>query len=50
MRCACSAEFRSGARVPDHPRSLFEGWAGAACLWADLLRPDRATFPVYELS
>lgn len=45
----CSEEFREGARTPDHPHSLLEGWAAAACLWADLLQPDRAGFPFFEL-
>lgn len=44
-----SLEFEGGARTPDHPRSLFEGWAAACCLWADLLQPDTAGFPLFEL-
>eukprot|EP00887_Chlorella_sp_A99_P007482 scaffold2.g7482.t1 len=44
-----SDEFRRGVRTPDHPHSLFEGWGGAACLWADLLEPERAAFPWFEL-
>ncbi|KAI5065846.1 hypothetical protein GOP47_0018470 [Adiantum capillus-veneris] len=33
----------------DHPFSLFEGSAGIACLWLDILRPEYARFPGYEL-
>ena len=44
-----SEEFKRGARTPDHPRSLFEGQAAAACLYADLLRPSGAAFPLFEL-
>ena len=32
--------FREAARTPDRPFSLFEGEAGAACLFADLLQPQ----------
>ena len=44
-----SEEFLKEARVPDHPASLYEGWAGAACLYADLMEPDYAAFPLFEL-
>lgn len=30
-----------GRAQPQHPFSLLDGLAGAACLYADLLRPDR---------
>lgn len=33
----------------DHPLSLFEGSAGLACLWFDMIRPEDARFPAYEL-
>jgi hypothetical protein len=44
-------KFRSEADLPDHPRSLFEGYAGAACLLADLLgdEPSLARFPFFEV-
>jgi hypothetical protein len=42
-------EFRHGARVPDAPHSLFEGWAAACCLYADLLRPEEARFPLFDV-
>ena len=48
-----SEEFLREARVPDHPLSLFEGWAAAACLFADLLREvdvrHHGGFPFYTL-
>lgn len=40
-------EFSDGAHTPDHPYSLYEGWAGAVCLYADLLNPKGAGFPVF---
>lgn len=43
-----SDAFLHGARTPDHPFSLFEGWAAAICLYADLLQPDHAAFPLFE--
>ncbi|CAM6092150.1 unnamed protein product [Calypogeia fissa] len=33
----------------DHPHSLFEGLAGTACLWLDATKPDKSTFPGYEV-
>ena len=44
-------EFKAHAQTPDHPRSLFEGSAGAACLLADLLAdsPVAARFPLFEI-
>lgn len=42
-----SDEFARGSRTPDRPLSLFEGWAAAACLFADLLHPETACFPLY---
>lgn len=49
-----SSEFKTGANVPDHPLSLFEGWAAAACLFADLLREEEdlrcnGGFPLFSL-
>jgi len=40
-----SEEFRTGARIPDCPFSLYEGWAGTACYLADLIQPQKAAFP-----
>ncbi|KAL8476225.1 hypothetical protein ACS0TY_028764 [Phlomoides rotata] len=33
----------------EHVYSLFEGLAGAACLWFDLLAPQESRFPGYEV-
>uniref|UniRef100_A0A2N9ETN2 LanC-like protein GCL1 n=1 Tax=Fagus sylvatica TaxID=28930 RepID=A0A2N9ETN2_FAGSY len=33
----------------DHAYSLFQGLAGTACLWFDLLAPENSRFPGYEL-
>ncbi|KAF9678897.1 hypothetical protein SADUNF_Sadunf07G0083900 [Salix dunnii] len=33
----------------DHAYSLFQGLAGTACLWFDLLKPESSRFPGYEL-
>lgn len=33
----------------DHSCSLFQGLAGTACLWFDLLAPQNSRFPGYEL-
>lgn len=39
-------EFSKGARTPDSPYSLFEGLAGAICLYADLADDAKqAEFP-----
>ncbi|XVF17299.1 hypothetical protein REPUB_Repub10bG0107800 [Reevesia pubescens] len=37
------------ARGADHAYSLFQGLAGTACLWFDLLAPRNSKFPGYEL-
>ena len=44
-----SKEFLAEAREPDHPNSLFEGAAAAVCLYADLIEPKRACFPLFDL-
>ncbi len=44
-----SKEFLEEARVPDHPHSFFEGAAAAACLYADLMEPANACFPLLDL-
>ncbi|XP_059640379.1 lanC-like protein GCL1 [Cornus florida] len=36
-------------READQDYSLFQGLAGTACLWFDLLAPERSRFPGYEL-
>ncbi|KAK6923364.1 Lanthionine synthetase C-like [Dillenia turbinata] len=37
------------ARGSDHAYSLFQGLAGTACLWFNLLAPENSRFPGYEL-
>ena len=44
-----SEEFRKGSRTPDCPYSLYEGIAGTACFLIDLLDPDKASFPFFEV-
>ncbi|OMO73066.1 Lanthionine synthetase C-like protein [Corchorus olitorius] len=39
----------SHARGVDHAYSLFQGLAGTACLWFDLVEPQSSKFPGYEL-
>lgn len=41
-------EFKE-ARTPDSPYSLYEGWAGTACFLADLLQPEQAEFPFFNV-
>lgn len=41
--------FRSGARQPDRPYSMYEGIAGTICFLCDLLEPEKATFPFMEI-
>ncbi|XP_023238201.1 lanC-like protein 3 [Centruroides sculpturatus] len=41
-------EFKS-ARTPDSPYSLYEGFAGTACYLADLLQPEKAEFPFFNV-
>lgn len=42
-------EFKSQARTPDRPFSLYEGIAGAACYLADLTQPEEAYFPFFNI-
>ncbi|XP_061193609.1 lanC-like protein 3 isoform X1 [Saccostrea echinata] len=42
-------EFQRGARVPDTPFSLYEGYAGTVCFLADLIHPDKAEFPFFNV-
>ena len=41
--------FQRGARRPDCPFSLYEGTAGTLCFLTDLLNPDRAEFPFFDV-
>ncbi|OWF40181.1 LanC-like protein 3 [Mizuhopecten yessoensis] len=42
-------EFQKGASVPDTPFSLYEGWAGTVLFLVDLLQPDKAEFPLFNV-
>ncbi|XP_069125647.1 lanC-like protein 3 [Argopecten irradians] len=42
-------EFKKRARVPDTPYSLYEGWAGTVLFFVDLLQPDQAEFPLFNV-
>ena len=44
-----SEEFQRGARNPDSPLSLYEGWSGTVCFLIDLLEPMKAAFPLSEV-
>ena len=49
-QCLTNADLRRRSRTPDHPLSLFEGDAGAACFLRDLREdPLRAEFPLFEI-
>lgn len=41
--------FGRRARRPDCPFSLFEGIAGTVCFLADLLHPEKAAFPFFDV-
>ena len=41
--------FSRWAKRPDCPYSLYEGLAGTTCFAADLLRPEKAKFPFFEV-
>lgn len=43
-----SQEFQQ-ARIPDSPYSLYEGWAGTVCFLADLLQPQKAEYPFFDV-
>jgi len=42
-------EFQKEARTPDCPYSLYEGLAGTVCFYTDLLQPDKAAFPFFDV-
>ena len=42
-------QFLSEASTPDCPWSLYEGLAGTLCFVADLLQPDKAHFPFFDI-
>jgi hypothetical protein len=41
--------FRTEARTPDRPFSLYEGYAGTVCYLIDLVQPDKAAFPFFDI-
>jgi hypothetical protein len=41
--------FKTQARSPDCPFSLYEGLAGTVCYLADLLHPNQAVFPFFDI-
>ena len=41
--------FQQNAKTPDSPYSLYEGWAGTVCYLADLLQPQKAEFPLFDV-
>ncbi len=43
-------QFQAQARRPDNPYSLYEGWAGTVCYLMDLLQPEMAEFPFFNLN
>ncbi|KAH6822593.1 GCR2-like 1 [Perilla frutescens var. hirtella] len=43
------ARTGEGSGGAEHAYSLFQGLAGAACLWFDLLEPQNSRFPGYEI-
>ncbi|XP_070568983.1 lanC-like protein 3 [Ptychodera flava] len=42
-------EFQKSSRRPDCPYSLYEGLAGTLCFLGDLLQPEKASFPFFEV-
>lgn len=42
-------EFQHGARTPDSPFSLYEGWAGSVLFLLDLLQPENTEFPFFSV-
>ena len=48
-RFLTTEEFIHGARTPDSPHSLYEGLAGTVCYLLDVLKPDQAEFPFFDV-
>ncbi|KAI5706251.1 hypothetical protein M8J76_011573 [Diaphorina citri] len=44
-----SDDFKRNARMPDAPFSLYEGLAGTACFFIDLMQPEKAAFPFMDV-
>lgn len=49
MEFLSDEEFLTGSRTPDRPYSLFEGIAGTVCFLLDLLEPENAEFPFFNI-
>ena len=47
---ADAARLETLVKQPDDPFSLYEGIAGTICFLADLMSPDHAAFPLYEIA
>ena len=45
-----SREFAGYLEKPDSPYSLYEGLAGTACFLIDILQPQKASFPLYDIN
>lgn len=45
----CFEYGKHGCRIPDHPLSLFEGLAGTIYFLTDMLNPEQAAFPAFQL-
>ncbi|XP_067144208.1 lanC-like protein 2 [Centruroides vittatus] len=45
----CFDYGKHGCRIPDRPLSLFEGLAGTIYFLADMLNPEQAAFPAFQL-
>ncbi|CAI9736988.1 3 [Octopus vulgaris] len=44
-----TTEFQNGARTPDAPYSLYEGWAGTVLFLLSLLNPETAEYPFFNV-
>jgi len=44
-----TSEFKAKARTPDSPYSLYEGLAGTVCFLTDLMQPNVAKFPFFDV-
>lgn len=42
-------DFRSYAKTPDRPFSLYEGLSGTVCFLLDLVQPQQARFPFMDV-
>jgi len=42
-------QFQRHSRQPDCPYSLFEGLAGTVCFLVDLMQPEKASFPFFDI-